>query len=421
MYNILKIGYFRKIDTVTGNATYINYKEFYNWDKEHRVALKQLTENGRVKLYCACCLEDTLELTITSNLVIRVKNNKLQENHMDSCPKSIYYVNWNDSSKNGIKSTEDEDIIFNIALPSVLKAKSNSSGSSSSGTGTGVPRDKRTGIFEMVSTLNKVAWEKQTFSKKKEIKDANKAGLPQTWVYKNREEFTRLMFGVANDIYAKVKGQTIPFINLCYRKDLFYACSDWRVQWFIYAEILKIGEVKTERKYQYVTVKMPSDKSHNKAVIRVETELFLKIMQGYEDAMEPNGGRHLFLTGYICRKSFQAEDGTLNEWINLIKGIVVEVNDYGMIVENESVNLVASFLAKERIIFKRPYMPLENYGSEIPTFLIERLNAKNIIIDIPPSAEYEKRVIYAQNNSEYDCVLLRDNEPFEEQIKQLLS
>lgn len=253
MSNILKVGYFRKIDNVTGNATYVNYKEFYNWEEKNRARLKQLADNGAVKLCCACCLEDTLELTITSNFVIRVKNNKLQESHMDSCPKSVHYANWNDSSGNGIKNTEDEDIIFNIALPSVVKSKSSSS-SSSGGTGTGTPRDKRTGILEMVTTLNKVAWEKQTFSKKKEIREANKAGLPQTWVYKTLEEFNRLMFGVANDIYARVKGQMMPFINLCYRKDLFYACNDWRVQWFIYAEIIRVGEVKTERKYQYVTV-----------------------------------------------------------------------------------------------------------------------------------------------------------------------
>lgn len=160
----------------------------------------------------------------------------------------------------------------------------------------------------------------------------------------------------------------------------------------------------------------------NKAVIRVETEHFMKIMQGYEDELgQQPDGRHLVLTGYISRKSFTGNDGTVSEWMNLIKGIVVEVNDYGMIVENELVNQVASFLAKERIIFKRPYMPLENYGSEIPTFMIERLNAKNIIIDIPSSSEYEKRAVYAQNNSEYDCILLQEGESFEEKIWQLLN
>lgn len=416
--NLIKTGYFRLIDAVKQKTSYVSYKEYLNWDDNYKMYLKDMVDKGQSELYCACCRENILELSITSNLVMRVKNNKLQDQHMDSCPKSIVYSHWNDDSKNGISSNEDEKVLFNIALPSVQKSKSSSSSSSSSGSSSSEPKDHRTGILDMVKTLNMLAWEKQTYSKKKEIREANKANLPQTWKYKNLDEFIRLIFGISNQVYARCRGEVIPFIELCYRKDLFYACEDWRMQWFMYAVIEKIGIVKKERKYQYVTVKMPSLQSAHKAVIRVETEHFLKIIEGYEEDTE---GMHRILTGYICRRSFKDnETGQPTEWINLLKGIIISVSDNGLYVEDERVAAVANYLSNNRILYKRPYFPLENYGSEIPSFLIERLNDKDLIVDVVSEKLYEQRIKYCEDNEEYECVLITENDSFKEKLDFLL-
>ena len=410
MGNLLKIGYFRSVKRDTGEVSYVSYKEYLSWMDEYKLQLKEMADKGQVLLYCACCQEDELELSITSNLVVRVKNNKKQAMHMDSCPKSVFYSHWNDTAENGIRNDEDEGIVFNIALPSVQKSKSSSSSS-------GDAKDHRTGILDMVKTLNMLTWEKQTYSKKKEIREANKARLPQTWVYKDVDAINRLLFGVSNQVYARCRGEVVPFINLCYKKDLFYACTDWRMQWFVYAVIEKIGEIKKERKYQYITVRMPSLQSTKKAVIRVETEQYLKMIEGFGEEKE---GMHRILAGYICRKSFKGDDGSVNEWMNLLKGIILYVSDNGLYVENEHVAAVANYMSEKRILFKRPYFPLENYGSETPTFLLERLHAKNIIVDVVSEKLYEKRSIYCEDNEEYDCILLKEGEDFTSSLNSLV-
>lgn len=410
MENIIKIGYFRKVDS-SGLVSYISLKEFYSlWDDESKAWLKKNNEMGQCRLFCACCQDDILELSVTANYVVRVKSNHQQAEHAASCPKSTLYNHWNDTSQNGIKATEDEQLVFNIALPSVMKSTSSSSSSSSSSSN-GDGSNKRTNILDIVVSLNKMAWELQSYSIKKKIREARKEGAAPSWEYKDIDAFNRLIFGISNRVYARVRGEIIPFIHLAYRKDLFYECDDWRRQWFIYAVIDKISEVKPQRKYQYVTVRMPSLQSKNKAVIRVETELYYKIFNGYEEQVD---GTSRILSGYICRKSFDNTDGTVSEWMNLLKGVVVYVNRFGLYCENTSIAEVSNYMCDRRLIYKRPYLPLENYGSEIPTFMIECFNKKDIIIDLPPTdALYSKRQLYVKDNPEFDIHLITSQDYME--------
>lgn len=411
--NIVKIGYFRRVSN-DYSTNYISFKDFYaNWSDEAKAELKREVEMRQCKLFCACCQENDLELSVTSNFVVRVKENKQQAEHMESCPKSKLYEYWNDTAENGVKKTEDEKVIFNITLPSVVKSTS-SSGSSSSGSSSSA--NKRTNIYECISMINKLAWEKQTFSIRKKIRAANMEGVAQTWEYKDLDAFNRLIFGVSNDIFVRVRGEIIPFVALCYRKDYFYECDDWQRQWFMYAVVEKIGVVKQERKYQYVTVRMPSLNSPNKAVIRIETETFNKIFDGF---LEEKEGMHRILAGYICRKSFKNEDGTFTEWIHFLKGNVVWVSENGLICESETAADIANYMCDNHIVFKRPMFPLENYGGETPTFMVERLSKKNIILDVPLNEKLiAKRQQYIDNNEEYDIILL-DEQNYKEKLSFL--
>ncbi len=402
MENFVKVGYFRKV-TNDYKTSYIAYKEFYSlFSEEAKEDLRRAVEMEQCKLFCACCRENNLELSITSNYVVRVRKNEQQSEHMDSCPKSKLYEHWNDMAENGIKTTEDERLVFNISLPSVIKSTSTSSSSSSS-SAPSENKNKRTNIFECVAALNKLAWEKQTYSIKKKIHLANVAGEPQSWEYKNIDEFNRLIFGVANDVYVKVQGEVIPFIKLCYRKDRYYECEDWRRQWFIYAVVEKISPIKQERKYQYVTVRMPSDKGP-KSVIRIETDTFNKIFNGF---LEDEKGMHRILTGYICRKSFKNPDDTFSEWMHFLKGGVVVVSENGLICESPLEIEIANYMCQNHIIYRKSQFPLENYGGEIPSFLIDRFNQKTLILDIPSTEKLlNKRQLYATDNEEFDIEFL---------------
>lgn len=69
MENIIKIGYFRKVDS-SGLVSYISLKEFYSlWDDESKAWLKKNNEMGQCRLFCACCQDDILELSVTANYI----------------------------------------------------------------------------------------------------------------------------------------------------------------------------------------------------------------------------------------------------------------------------------------------------------------------------------------------------------------
>ncbi|MBQ7067153.1 MAG: hypothetical protein IJN92_10080 [Lachnospiraceae bacterium] len=341
---------------------------------------------------------------ITANNVIRVKNNKLQDEHMKSCPKSVHYEKWVAGNKKGTKSDEDGNIMFNIVLPSVIK--SNSSGSSSSASaGDKENTEHRTSLQDMVIKLNAIAWEKQTFSKKKEIALANREKRPQTWEYKSNHDFIRLIFGISNDIGIKVGNHFGKLADICYRRDVFYQCEDFRQRFFMYATIDKISEYKEERKYQYITVNMPSDKSKNKATIRIPTVIFDVMIQGKEDIME---GTHRILAGYVHRSMFKNEDGTVTDWITMLKGVILYTAENGLYAEDGYTANLINRLCEKRVIFKRPYQPLENFGDTIPAVMIERLRSKHILIDTAASTrEYNKKLNWSLDNPEYDCIILK--------------
>lgn len=404
MDNLVKIGSFRKVDK-DDSVSYIAYKEYYSlFSDEAKEKLRKDVEMQECRLFCACCRENDLELSITQNYVVRVRKNEQQERHLDSCPKSKLYESWNDQAENGIKKTEDERLVFNITLPGVIKSTSSSSSSGSSTSTSSENKNKRTNIYECVSALNKLALEKQTYSIKKQIHMAYVAKEPQTWEYKDVDAFNRLIFGISNDVFVRVRGEVIPFINLCYRKDAYYECDDWTRQWFIYAVVEKISPVKQERKYQYVTVRMPSDKG-SKSVIRIETDMFNKIFNSF---LEEKEGMHRILTGYICRKRFPTDDGeAYTEWMHFLKGGVIAVSENGIICESESVAEITNYMCRNHIIFKKPQFPLENFGGEVPTFLIDRFNAKTLIVDVPPTDKLlAKRQLYAEDNEEFDIVFV---------------
>jgi len=179
----------------------------------------------------------------------------------------------------------------------------------------------------------------------------------------------------------------------------------------------KISPIKNERKYQYVTVLMPSMQSKTKAVIRIETQQYLKIFGGYE---KEEDGTHRILAGYICRKSFPCEDGTVKEWMEFLKGVVFRVSEHGLYAEDCYVATVLNYLCKNHIIFKRPYFPLENYGSEIPTLLVERLNKKDLIVDVVSERIYRKRQPFGEDNEEYECFFIKTDDDLGDQLDKLL-
>jgi len=418
MGELTKTGYIRIVNKGELTAsTYLSYKEFMNRSEEYRKRLKEQVDTGAITLYCGCCAENTLGLKITSNLVVRVKENRQQSLHRDSCPKSILYANWNKDTMQGVSSSEDTQVMFHISLPSVSSSKqtsTKSSGESSSSE----PKDPRTGLNDMVVMLNKYAWEIQTYIKKKEIRAAKQTGEVPNWQYKTLDEFIRLMFGVSNQIMVRCRDGVVPFISLCYRKDLFYACDDWRKQWFFYARIDKVSEIKKERKYQYITVLMPSLKSPTKAVIRIETEKFYKLVDGKE--LTAKNGLYPVLAGYISRSTFSCEDGSVKEWMTLSKGIVLSVDSRGLYVENETVLAVCNCLVKNNVIFSRPYTTLESYGGEVPTFMVEKKHRKNITIDVVNDHYYRKRAGYGEDNDEFECIFIKEKDDLEEQLSAML-
>lgn len=410
----VKTGYFR----ITGMyETTMSYKEFYDRGHDYISYLKDLQDRGAIQLFCACQPENTLELNITKNHVIRVKNNLQQDQHLQSCPKSERYAAWIAENESGVRSNEDERICFNITIPSGIKSSGSSSSTSSSSSRTGDPQKKRTNLLMMARIVNCVAWEKQTYSIYKQIGNAHREKRICQWTYKSLEEFNRLFFGVSNEIYLQNKGEIFPLHDICYRSDIFHK-ADYRSKFFMYAVIDKVSEIKKERKYQYVTVLMPSKKSSKKATVRILTEDFMKIITD----INFDSPTHKILTGYIRHDTFSDVAGVTSDWITLLKGAIISVSSLGLFLEHDLEASLIDILCKNKIIFSRPYHALENYRNEMPTVLIERRNAKNIIIDVcKTKKEYITKTEYIENNPEYDIILLSNDYMAEDALEKLNS
>ena len=98
----IKIGYFRRVyhDQTLDLTSYIEYNNKSDAEKEQ---LREETESGRVRLFCACSKENDLELMITKKWVIRVKNNGKQDLHKNSCPKSEKYASYIVENERGLR------------------------------------------------------------------------------------------------------------------------------------------------------------------------------------------------------------------------------------------------------------------------------------------------------------------------------
>lgn len=411
-----KIGYFSVIRQ-DGSRSYLSYAEFYDKGPE----FAQFLRGSGYRLCCAC-VDDYVELAlnITKNGVIRVADNGRQDEHAEGCPKSVHYKKWLLEHANGVVTNDTNQLCFKISIPSGEKSESTSEGSSSSAKT--APENKRAGILDMIGRVNCLAWQKQTYSIKKQIAEANRAGEKPTWKYKSLEDFNRLFFGVSNEVNLIWRQETFTLYDIAYRRDAFYQ-ADYQKKFFIYALLEKISPYKEDRKYQYLTVHMPSEKSANKAVVRVLTEDFGRLLKDYNDSFEAGtlDDHNLILTGYVRHDSFKTEDGIQN-WITLIKGVFLEVSENGLYCAHPAEREIMDALCERRILFKKPVLPLPGYGGNIPTILIEQKgDKKDIIIDICKSSqEYAKKALLL-DGSQYLVSLYRKDADPEDILIDLLS
>lgn len=409
----IKIGYFRKISD-REQSEIVSYQEYNDKSAAEKESLRKASESGRVRLYCACCAENELELMITKNWVIRVKSNGMQDLHKASCPKSEKYASYIVENESGVRFSEENGLCFNIAIPSGNKG---SSGPTTSTPSEPDPNRKRAALLSMVSIINKFAWEKQTYSIKKSIAEANRQNEAPSWNYKDIYNFIRLFFGVTNEIAIQNGKKRFMLHDICYRSDIFFQ-APYTDKFFIYAVIDKVSPVEMSRKYQYITLQMPSQLSSKKATVRVSTEQYIKMIGDFEEDTDLKG---MILSGYVRHDEPYPGQKTPGDWITLLKGCIFRISSNGLYAETEYVSSLIDALAAERILFKRPYHALEYYGSLIPTIIIERLREKDIIIDVCTSTrDYNnKKAHFVENNPEFDVILVTEDTPIEAVIANL--
>lgn len=390
---LVKIGYMRVVGK-SGNIRYVSFKEFLSFSDYARQVYKTKYDANEICVFCACSSENNLELSITENGIVRVKSNHQQEKHLPACPKSKHYQSWLNKHKNSnFLVDESGTIVFNITMPSV--SPSVSTGSSSSSNESSSSSLAHTNLLSTITTLNAIAWEKQTYSKKKEISIENKEGKAHSWAYKNRSDFIRLIFGVSNDILVKYGQNISSFYEICYRKDVYFSCDDYKRRFFIYAQVVKISEIKEERKYQYVTLDMISDKT-NRTTVRIETNKFNTMI---EDIDVENINNYI-LAGYVHRSCYQDSD-----WMTLIKGNFCLVSNNGLYSENNYVASVFDYFSTMQVIFKRCYQPISSYGDYIPTVIIENIRGKDIIIDFVETKQMRSKRSAFIDNPEYHVIV----------------
>lgn len=421
----IKTGYFRYVNN--GSTGYVSYNDFNNWTDGIRRTWKENHDKGNVKLYCACCQDNTLRLTITADYKIRVANNKLQEQHKPSCPKSIQYITYSNTvAKNGILMNEDGAAVLNIALPSIYTKEKEEQAEEEDvledidhqklmeellKEDDKVKKEKsdkesyhRTNISQTVMFLNKLAFEKQTFSIKKAIREARENKLPKANIsYKNFNEFTKLIFGVSNDVQVNCKYGLITFSQLLYQKDKYYAREDGTRHWFIYAKILGYSEYKEERKYQYMKLLLPSLTS-KVTTVRIPTSQFDKIKELYDTYKELDDCNPV-LVGYVVRRRYKPFSGQESDWMQLLKGEVVLTSKSGLYAATDRSLQAINYLTDKRLLFLTPYVCPEGYLQTPPAILIQRYKEKDLLIDFPATKkDYKKLMEFKELTEEYECL-----------------
>ncbi len=396
---IVKIGYARVVGNETG---YLNYQEFKNYSEQLKESLYQRVLNGDIRLFCACCQENTLPLIMSRNFVIRVAENGKQEEHKISCPKSIHYNSYLSALDEGKQTNEEGDFALTIAMPSIFPSEKAESVFYSFGPEKEKENEEKEGRLNFagfLAMLNKYAWEKQFFIKKWEMRKQN----TETATYYSHKSFTKFMLNHSKKHIIRNGSSSFYFKDLLYEKENYKNCTDFKQRWFIYACIDKISDFKADRKYQYITLWMPGPRSEYKSSVRIRTELFLKLMEQYEPIEDERC--HAYLAGYIHKSIFKE-----NEWMTFIGGNIVQVNPYGVICNDSVEYALCTYLCDNGILYKMPYTPIENYGNETPFIVIEKNNDKNIIIDLAQSTRsLNKKQQMAAENPEFDIFVLKND------------
>ena len=406
---IVKTGYIRVISGDMEQV--ISFGDFYELSDIVKEKWRRAYLSGKLHLFCACSKDNNLPLQITANYCVRVAQNGNQELHQPSCPKSIAYHGW--IAQTGQKQHDETGMSFLISLPAIYtppqkelseeekeirrqKDKARRQLFKESG----IETEHRTKLLDMVKNVNFYAWQQQQYSIKKELKNSYRECRDLHWNYKSSEEFLKLFFGVSKQISIEVSHEFLHLYDICYRPSLFYqSANDYR--YFMCAEIERVSTYKEERKYQYVTVKMPCNKSAKRSVVRIPTQVYDKM----SDVISLHGipQIHVMLAGYIYHSLYPPKDGDLgSEWISMIKGIAYLVDDQGLYVEDQIIAGMTNEMCRKHVLFTRPSAPLQNYGGYIPTIQIERLRNRNILIDFVEDKDLMARQQYCENNPEYE-------------------
>ncbi len=400
---MIKPGYFR----IEGKyQSLMSFADFMAMDESRRVEMWNREQKGEIQFYCACCDTERLQLHLTKGLILRVAHNGQQDKHYDSCPKSRVYEQRMREFYNGVDIRADEvDLtrgVYHLSLPPIMKPEKQEYMHTGK-TRDVAARDKKIAIDLFVRSLIRRAWQKQQYSIKKKIRDALQNKEKPQWTYKNLDEFLRLFFGNCQNVIVQVEGEDHVFYDFCYKPSVFYKTSnDYR--FFMCAKILKINEYNPERKYQYITVEMATNRSKNKATVRVPSSLYEKIEEELTTDIE---GTEKLLCGWIYHAVFNSTNGP-SDWISMLRGTVIYVTKNGMYADSAAEAELINNLCDRRFLFVRPDLPVVSYGGNMPTAIIEKRNGKDIIVDVVGSNRtYGERKKFVEDNEQYEVFLYK--------------
>lgn len=397
----MKPGYVRIKGAI--NKT-ISFDELYSFTEDAKQRLRDEEIKGNIKFYCACRDDKALELHMAKNLFLRVAQNGQQDQHADNCPKSIVYEqNMRQMLDTRVYSDYDEYStekgIFRMSFPALWEKDEDYEPIPTGKKRKIKPRTKKTPMLDMFIYLNIRAWTLQQYSIKKKIRDAIAEQKKPEWEYKSFADFQKLFFANTHNVNVEISKNVVPLYDLIYKKSTFYESANTD-QYIICAKVISVSPYKEDRKYQYVTLEMPSKMSAYKAAVRIPTKKYDKM----KDILEkPIDGAYTLLFGWVFHSLRIDENNKENDWIHMTRGCAVYVAKNGLYaVTKEEVKLINE-LCRRKKLFTRPLYPQLSYGGNMATVEIERLNGKNILIDIPHSSkDFNARTELVKDNPEYD-------------------
>ena len=346
------IGKVKLINNKTNECERVYSYDYLNENKNCRMELKNLLDEGTYKLLCGC---NNHELKININYVIYLAKQNTKNLHHSYCPKSEIYETWVKKYNTGWKEEEGSDEIevkLNFSLSSsnkrnfipdynpLRKRVYNNSDEF----------DGKISLLSLATHLNLITW-------KRVLKRDNQLIV-------NKSDYLGYIYGTAKNIKIVGKNQILQDIMFDFKRDKNLSSKDVR---FIYGYIENVElNLRDNNEYILDIIYRKGQSKPFKFCINKENFIDMWTNLNYKNL------KYIAVVGIVSKQY---------GIFKIIDFAMFNINTNGLYSESSYEIRYYNLLCKHNIPFYKPYKRMIEYEGHIPDGIIE-LDNKTIFMEI---------------------------------------